>query len=181
MGFHLKKIYFKNWCNHPLLRHWESHWDAGVLVRKWVSKARSAKLSGLSVFHHALWNQLLVSPLWTPAYHGLRVPDSRLRPNQTLVSCTLAGLAKLSRLSSNSLNPRLCTRQVLSRKLKSCYVARNRFQEPSLELSSQATLLACRYDNPMLTWFLAPIAGLKLPSQERIFYNQPFQRACITA
>jgi hypothetical protein len=25
--------------------------------------------------------------------------------------------------------------------------------------------LAARYDNPMPTWFLAPIAGLKLPTQ----------------
>jgi hypothetical protein len=49
-----------------------------------------------------------------------------------------------------------------SRKLKSRYGARNQFQEPSLELSSQATYrLAGRYDNPMPTWFLALIAGLK--------------------
>ncbi len=53
---------------------------------------------------------------------------------------------------------------ILSRKLKSHYGARNRFQEPSLELSSQATWLAGRYDNPMPTWFLVPIAGLKLPT-----------------
>ncbi len=39
----------------------------------------------------------------TPAYRGLRVHDSRLRPNQTLVSYTLAGLAQISRLSSVSL------------------------------------------------------------------------------
>ncbi len=53
-----------------------------------------------------------------------------------------------------------------SRNLKSCYGARNRFQEPSLELSNQATYrLAARYDNPMPTWLLAPIAGLKLPAQ----------------
>ena len=46
------------------------------------------------------------------------------------------------------------------------YGARNRFQEPSLELSSLATYrLAGRYDNPMPTWFLAPIAGLKLQTQ----------------
>jgi hypothetical protein len=38
--------------------------------------------------------------LCTPAYRGIRVHDSRLRPNQTLVSYTLAGLAELSRLSS---------------------------------------------------------------------------------
>jgi hypothetical protein len=39
-------------------------------------------------------------------------------------------------------------------------------QEPSLELSSQATVLrlAGRYDNPMPTWFLAPPVGLKLPT-----------------
>jgi len=53
-----------------------------------------------------------------------------------------------------------------SRKLKSRYRARNRFQEPSLELSSQATnRLAGRYDNPMPIWFLAPIAGLQLLTQ----------------
>jgi hypothetical protein len=43
----------------------------------------------------------------------------------------------------------------LSRKLMSRYGARNRFQEPSL---------AGRNDNPMPTWFLATIAGLKLPT-----------------
>jgi hypothetical protein len=32
-------------------------------------------------------------------------------------------------------------------------------------LSSQATWLAGQYDNPVPTWFLAPIAGLKLPTQ----------------
>jgi hypothetical protein len=52
-----------------------------------------------------------------------------------------------------------------SRKLKSAYGARNRFQEPSLELSSQAIhRLAGQYENPMPIWFLAPIAGLKLPT-----------------
>ncbi len=45
---------------------------------------------------------LWVSRLCTPAYRGLWVHDSRLRPNQTLVSYTLAGLAELSRLSSVS-------------------------------------------------------------------------------
>ncbi len=40
------------------------------------------------VFHQALWNQLWVSQLCTPAYRGLRVHDSRLRPNQILVSYT---------------------------------------------------------------------------------------------
>jgi hypothetical protein len=39
----------------------------------------------------------------TAAYRGLREQDSRQRPNQTLDSYTLAGLAELSRLSSNSL------------------------------------------------------------------------------
>jgi hypothetical protein len=52
-----------------------------------------------------------------------------------------------------------------SRNLKSRYGARNWFQEPSLELSSQAHRLAGRYNNRMPTWFLAPIAGLKLPAQ----------------
>jgi hypothetical protein len=37
------------------------------------------------------------------SYRGLRVHNSRLRPNQILVSYTLARSAKLSRLSSNSL------------------------------------------------------------------------------
>ncbi len=44
-------------------------------------------------------SQLAVST----GYRGLRVHDSRLRPNQALVSCTLARSAKLSRLSSKSL------------------------------------------------------------------------------
>jgi hypothetical protein len=57
-----------------------------------------------------------------------------------------------------------------SRKLKSRFGARNRFQEPSLELSSQARL-AGRYDNPLPTWLLAPIAGLKLPTQIACTYN----------
>jgi len=51
----------------------------------------------------------------------------------------------------------------LSWKLKSRYGARNRFQEPTLKLSSQATL-AGQYVNPIPTWFLAPIVGLKLPT-----------------
>jgi hypothetical protein len=54
---------------------------------------------------------------------------------------------------------------ILSRKLKSHYGARNRFQEPSLELSlSKLRRLAGRYDNSMPTWSLATIAGLKLPT-----------------
>ena len=58
---------------------------------------------------------------------------------------------------------------VQSRKLKSRYGTRNQFQEPSLELSSQAIhRLAGRYDNPMPPWFLAPIEGLKLPTQVAI-------------
>ncbi len=70
----------------------------------------------------------------------------------------------------------------LSRKLKSRYGARNRFQEPGMELStgSPATVqrLAGRYDNPMPTWFLVFIAGLKLPTQDPslkadIFYFYP--------
>jgi hypothetical protein len=57
-----------------------------------------------------------------------------------------------------------------SRKFNSRHGARNRFQEPSLELSSEATyMLAGRYDNPMHIWFLAPIAGHKLPTQEPEF------------
>jgi hypothetical protein len=53
-------------------------------------------------------------------------------------------------------------RQLSESKLKSRYEARNRFQEPSLELSIKLHRLAGRYDNPMPAWFLAPIAGLKL-------------------
>jgi hypothetical protein len=34
-----------------------------------------------------------VHNVYTPAYHGLRVHDSQLGPNQTLVSYTVAGLA----------------------------------------------------------------------------------------
>ncbi len=48
-------------------------------------------------------------------------------------------------------------------KLKSRYEARIRFQEPSLELISQATLAGGPVRQPY-AWFLAPIAGLKLPS-----------------
>jgi hypothetical protein len=58
---------------------------------------------------------------------------------------------------------------VLNRKLKSRYGARKRFQEPSLELRSQAIdRLAGRYDNPMPIWFPATIAGLKLPTLTKI-------------
>jgi hypothetical protein len=45
------------------------------------------------VFLTALWHQLRFSRLCTLAYRGLRVLDSRLRLNQTLVSYTLAGLS----------------------------------------------------------------------------------------
>jgi hypothetical protein len=44
---------------------------------------------------------------WTPSPQK---PVEAKSPNQTLVSYTLAGSAKLSRLSSKSLNSRLCTR-----------------------------------------------------------------------
>ncbi len=48
----------------------------------------------------------------------------------------------------------------LSRKLKFHYGARNRFQEPGQELSSEATYAGVgRYDNPMPTRFLASISG----------------------
>jgi hypothetical protein len=50
------------------------------------------------------------------------------------------------------------------RKLKSRYWPRNRFQEPSLELSSQATWAGGPVRQPMPTCFLAPVAGLKLPT-----------------
>ncbi len=69
--------------------------DAGVLVRK------LRKLTpGVS---YSQWNQLWVCRQCTPAYSGLGVHDSRLRPNYTLVSYILAGLAELSRLSSISI------------------------------------------------------------------------------
>jgi hypothetical protein len=67
--------------------------------------------------------------------------------------------------------------QEQNRKLKSCYGARNQFQEPSLALSSQAKYrLAGWYDNPMPTWFLAPIAGLKLPTQRAHNDTKPARR-----
>jgi hypothetical protein len=59
----------------------------------------------------------------------------------------------------------------VSRKLKSRYGTRNRFQEPSLELSSQASSAGGRYDNPMPTWFLATIAGLNLLTQPHWRHN----------
>ncbi len=49
----------------------------------------------------------------------------------------------------------------LSRKLQFRYGARNRIQEPSLELSSGPVR------HPMPSWFLALIAGLKLPTLGR--------------
>jgi hypothetical protein len=77
----------------------------------------------------------------------------------------------------------------LSQKLLSRYGARNRFQEPSLDLVAKLHRLACRYVNPMRTWFLLPIlapmrvlscrhwrAGtttlfLSVPSPNRLFKN----------
>ncbi len=58
----------------------------------------------------------------------------------------------------------------LSRNLKSRYGARNRFQEPSMELSSQAT----QAGGPVRQSYaylvpIAPIAGLKLPAQLETF------------
>ncbi len=55
----------------------------------------------------------------------------------------------------------LCRLAGQSRKVKSRYGARNRFQEPSVELSSQATLavVPVRQVDNMPTWFLAFIAG----------------------
>ncbi len=57
-------------------------------------------------------------------------------------------------------------RYLFSRKLKSRYGARNRFNARDRVWNWVAKLhrLAGRYDNPMPTWFLAPIAGLKLPT-----------------
>ncbi len=54
----------------------------------------------------------------------------------------------------------------LSRKLKSRYGARNRFQAWVWNWVAKLHRLAGRYDHPMPTWFLAPIAGLKLPTLE---------------
>jgi hypothetical protein len=50
-----------------------------------------------------------------------------------------------------------------SRKLKSRYGARNRFQEPSLELSSQATQAGGPVRQPYAYLVLALIAGVKFP------------------
>ncbi len=50
--------------------------------------------------------------------------------------------------------------------LKSRYRAKNRFQEPSLELCSKLHTLAGRYNNLVSTWFLSPIVELKLPSRD---------------
>ncbi len=78
--------------------------EAGVLVRK------LSHLTPLSSAHQAQWNQLWVRRLCTPAYRGLQVNDSRVRPNQNLVSYTLFGfsislklppLYSYSRLSPN--------------------------------------------------------------------------------
>ncbi len=69
--------------------------EAGVLVIK-LSQLRPliyAKRANPKVFHTALWNQMLVSRVCTLAYRGLRVHDSRYRPNQTIDSYNLAGLA----------------------------------------------------------------------------------------
>jgi hypothetical protein len=60
-----------------------------------------------------------------------------------------------------------------SRNLKSRYGARNRFQEPGLELS-KLHRLAGRYDNPMLTWFLAPISGTKVTDTGYIGWQNRF-------
>jgi hypothetical protein len=65
----------------------------------------------------------------------------------------------------------ICPCRSQSRKLKSRHGARNRFQETSLELKSKLHRLAGRYDNPLPTWFLALIAGLKLPTLESEFLN----------
>jgi hypothetical protein len=74
---------------------------------------------------------------------------------------------------SEQLWPRISRKHISanSQKLKSRYGARNRFQEPSLKLSiAKLPRLAGRYDNPMPAWFLAPIAGLKLPT---LIYSNP--------
>jgi hypothetical protein len=55
------------------------------------------------------------------------------------------------------------TASLLSLNLKSRYGARNRFQEPSLELSSQDTWAGGPVRQPYAN-LVAPIAGLKLPA-----------------
>jgi hypothetical protein len=50
------------------------------------------------------------------------------------------------------------------RNLKSRYGARNRFQKPSLELSSQATLAGGPVRQTYANLVPRPIAGLKLPA-----------------
>ncbi len=76
--------------------------ETGVLVGKLrqltlLSKAKRANPRGL----YSLWNQQWVSRLCTTAYNGLWVHDSRLRPNQTLVSSTIFSI-------SIKLPPQIC-------------------------------------------------------------------------
>ncbi len=56
-----------------------------------------------------------------------------------------------------------------SRKLKSCYGARNRFQEPSLELVAKLQRLAGRYDNPYAYLVPSPHSGTKVTDSD---YNR---------
>jgi hypothetical protein len=58
-----------------------------------------------------------------------------------------------------------------SRKLKSRYGARIRFQEPSLTLVAKLHRLAGRYENLMPTWFLAPMAELKFPTLNELDFH----------
>jgi hypothetical protein len=71
-------------------------WTRGGSFSQKIESANPAQLSQKGqpqIFHHALWNQLWVSRLCTPAYRGLKVHDSRPRQNQILISYTLVSLA----------------------------------------------------------------------------------------
>ncbi len=70
-----------------------------------IESANSVQLSWAvepQVFHHALWHQLWVSRLCTPAYRGLRVHDSRLRlkPNLDQLYLSRLSSAKPAKLIS---------------------------------------------------------------------------------
>ncbi len=82
----------------PAIRIQKAGPEAGVLVRK------LSQLTPLSYAKHPRHSYCSVeSAVSLPAvYTGLLWTLSRLRPNQTLVSYTLAGSAELSRLSSIS-------------------------------------------------------------------------------